>query len=70
MLHALRVLIFVLGRTGPWVDFDVRPEQRSSHAARWTWDQVYFAATLSVLGVVGVLVIWRLRRRWLDSHGS
>ena len=23
VLHAVRVLVFVLGRTGPWVDFDV-----------------------------------------------
>ena len=63
LLHAFRVLIFVLGRTGPWVDFDVRPEQRALHAARWTWGQVYFASILSLLGVVGVILIWRYRRR-------
>lgn len=63
VLHALRVLIFVIGRTGPWVDFDVRPEHRSLHPERWNWAQVYFAATLSVLGVVGVLLIWWYRRR-------
>ena len=26
VLHAVRVLIFVLGRTGSWVNFDVGPE--------------------------------------------
>jgi hypothetical protein len=25
LLHAFRVLIFVFGRTGPWINFDVRP---------------------------------------------
>jgi len=63
IFHALRVLVFVLGRTGPWFDFDVRPEHRALHAARWTWAGVYFAAGMSVLGVLGVLVIWWLRRR-------
>jgi len=63
LLHAVRVLIFVLGRTGPWVDFDVRPEQRALHAGRWNWGQLYFAAVLSVLGVIGVVMIWRWRRR-------
>ena len=67
MLHAFRVLVFVLGRTGPWIDFDVQPAQRAFHAARWTWGEVYFAAVLSVLGVVGVIVIWRIRRRRLRS---
>jgi len=63
ILHAFRVLIFVLGRTGPWVDFDVRLEHRALHATRWTWAGVWFAAAMSALGVLGVLVIWWLRRR-------
>jgi hypothetical protein len=63
LLHALRVLIFVLGRVGPWIDFDVRPEHRALHAGRWSWGWLYFAAVMSVLGVIGVLVIWSLRRR-------
>jgi hypothetical protein len=63
IFHAIRVLIFVLGRTGPWIDFDVRPDQRAIHYTRWTWGEVYFAATLSILGVIGVLVIWLLRKR-------
>jgi hypothetical protein len=57
ILHAVRVLIFVLGRTGPWINFDVRPEQRALHAERWSWGRVYFAAVLSVLGVLCVVVI-------------
>jgi len=63
IFHAFRVLIFVLGRVGPWINFDVRPEQRALHDTRWTWPEVYFAATMSVLGVICVIIIWRLRRR-------
>ncbi len=63
ILHAIRVLIFVLGRIGPWIDFDVRPEHRVLHHTRWSRGGLYFAAIMSVLGVVGVLIIWRLRRR-------
>ena len=39
ILHALRVIIFVLGRVGPWIDFDVRPEHRALHDARWRQNQ-------------------------------
>jgi hypothetical protein len=63
ILHAVRVLIFVLGRIGPWIDFDVRPVHRALHATRWSWGEVYFAAIMSVLGVIGVLIIWTFRRR-------
>jgi hypothetical protein len=61
ILHAVRVLIYVLGRTGPWFNFDVRPAYQASYTFDWFW--VWFAAALSVLGVIGVIVIWRLRRR-------
>ena len=63
IVHALRVLIFVIGRVGPWIDFDVRPEQRAMHYTRWNMNQVYLAATLSVLGITCVIVIWALIRR-------
>lgn len=63
LLHAARVSIFVVGRTGPWVDVDVRPERRADHRERWTWSQVVFAGVMSVLGVFGVLIVWRVRRR-------
>ena len=63
LLHAGRVLVFVIGRTGPWVDFDVRPEHRAGHRERWSWTGVVFAAVMSVLGVVGVVVVWCARRR-------
>ena len=62
LLHAVRVAVFVAGRTGPWKDFDVRPEARADHDERWTWPQVVFAATMSVMGVVGVVLTWRQRR--------
>ena len=60
IFHALRVLVFVMGRLETWLNFDVRPEHRALHHTRWSWDQVYFAATMSILGIIGVLVIWRL----------
>lgn len=63
LLHAFRVLIFVMGRVGPWINFDVRPEQRALHHTRWSWGWLYFAAVMSVLGVLGVIVIWQRRRR-------
>lgn len=63
VLHAIRVLVFVLGRTGPFVDFDVRPEQRADHDERWTWTEVVVAAMLSIMGLVGLLIIWRTGRR-------
>ena len=63
LLHALRVLFFVMGRVGPWINFDVRPEYRAQHSARWDWEWLYFAAIMSVLGVSGGIVIWKLRRR-------
>lgn len=63
ILHAVRVLIFLLGRTGPWFDFDVRPEQRAMHGERWTWGEVYFASIMSLLGIIGVVLIWHYRKR-------
>jgi hypothetical protein len=63
ILHAIRVLVFILGRIGPWIDFDVRPVHRALHHTRWSPWQLYFAGILSVLGVIGVIVIWTCRRR-------
>jgi hypothetical protein len=63
IVHALRVLIFVLGRTGPWVDFDVRPGLRGTGRASASAASVYFAGTMALLGVAAVVVIWRVRRR-------
>ncbi|MFP4484214.1 MAG: hypothetical protein ACLFO1_05110 [Spirochaetaceae bacterium] len=54
IFHALRVLIYVLGRIGPWHNFDVRPELRPADTSNTFW--VYFAAILAVLGVMGVEV--------------
>ncbi len=61
LLHAFRVLIYVLGSTGPWVDFDRKPAYRGALPAEWIW--VVFAAVLSVLGIIGVVIIRHLRRR-------
>jgi len=57
IVHAARVMIFVLGRLRPFKDFDVRPEHRADHDQTWNWGQVYFAAVMSALGVVGVAVV-------------
>lgn len=62
-LHALRVMVFVLGRVGPWIDFDVRPEHRALHHTQWSWGWLYFAAIMSLLGLFGVVLIWRSRQR-------
>lgn len=61
IFHAFRVLIYVLGRTGPWINFDVKPQFRSAHNVNMFW--VYFAAILSVLGVLGVIIIWKIIKK-------
>jgi len=63
ILHAFRVLIYVIGRVGPWKDFDLRSEHQALHSIQWSWFWLYFAAILSVSGVIGVLIIWKLRRQ-------
>jgi hypothetical protein len=63
IVHAVRVLIFVLGRTGPWVDFDVQSLARAGHAARWSWFGVWFAGTLSVISLVLLFAVWLYLRR-------
>lgn len=64
LLHAVRVLVFVLGRFRPLRDFDVRPEHRAEHDRRWTLGQVSFAAVMAILGVAGVFAIrHRIRPR-------
>jgi hypothetical protein len=62
-LHAVRVLIYALGRVGPWIDFDIRPEHRAVYALRGSLGWVYFASIMSVLGILGVIIVWRIRRR-------
>jgi uncharacterized membrane protein YidH (DUF202 family) len=61
IFHAFRVLIYVLGKTGPWINFDVKPQYRSSHEVDTVW--VYVAAILAVMGIIGVMVIWILIKR-------
>ena len=52
-------------KTGPWINFDVRPEHQAMHGESWSWGWVWFAAIMAILGIAGVLIIWiiRLRRR-------
>ena len=38
-------------------------EHHEAHAETWTWAGVYFAAIISVLGIIGVIIIWILIRR-------
>ena len=71
IIHALRVFIFVLGRFDTILlpkDFDVKPEHRALHHTRWTWNQVYFASIMSILGIIGVIIIWYYRRK--EEQGS
>ncbi len=67
IFHAFRVLIYVMGRTGPWKNFDVKPEYHETYTFSWFW--VYFAAILSIAGIVGVIVIWYLINRRNRTDG-
>ena len=60
LVHAVRVAIYVLGRTGPWHNFDVRPEQRATYTYDPFW--VWVAATLSAMSVLAMLIFWAYRR--------
>lgn len=60
IFHAFRVLIYVLGRIGPWINFDLKPQFQSTHHANMFW--IYFAAILSILGILGVITIWIIIR--------
>ena len=68
IVHAIRVLIFVLGRLEPWRDFEIRPEFRPLSEDRWSWGEVYFAAVMSTLSLCGVLIVWMLRRRGVNRN--
>jgi hypothetical protein len=61
--HALRVLVFALGRTGPWVNFDVKPGYIAWYDSRWSWGEVYFASVMALLSIIVVIIIWRIRIR-------
>ncbi|MGI9544160.1 MAG: hypothetical protein ACR2MX_12955 [Cyclobacteriaceae bacterium] len=63
IVHVFRVLIYVVGRVGPWINLDIRPEYWETPHIHWSWAEVYFAASMSVLGVIGVIIIWRFRLR-------
>ncbi len=59
--HAARVAIYILGRTGPWHNFDVRPAFRAEQVAEWHW--VIFAGLMAFLSLVVVAIIWWMRGR-------
>ncbi len=61
MVHAMRVLIYVLGRTGPWKNFDIQADYHAGYSFDWFW--VYFSAGFAILSLTGVYVVWRLWRR-------
>ena len=61
IFHAFRVLIYVLGRTDLLLNFDVKPQFKSTHEVNMFW--VYFAAILSILGILGVVIISIIMRR-------
>jgi hypothetical protein len=61
LTHAFRVLIFVIGRIGPWIDFDVRREHWALHNTRWDWGGLYLAAILAGVSLIGVFIIWKIR---------
>jgi hypothetical protein len=49
---------------GGWLRLPgLRPERRAGIGDQGGWFWVYFASVLSILGLVGVLVIWLLRRQ-------
>ena len=71
VLHAIRVAVYALGRTGPWIDFDIRPAYRVVPAEPVAWGFVIFASVMAALSLAAVVVIWRLRRRMsADRNGS
>gem|GEM_PF-2217641 len=61
VLHAVRVLVYVLGRTGPWINFDMKPIYRAYYVADLFW--VYFAGIGSALSLLAVVVVWQIWKR-------
>jgi hypothetical protein len=63
IVHAIRVILFVMGRVSPWINFDVRPEYRVLHHTRWSWEGVYFAGIMSALSLIILLLLWIYKRK-------
>lgn len=61
ILHAIRVLIFIMGRLDPWKDFDVKAEHVNAVEFDPFW--LYFAGILSIAGIIGMIFIWWLIRK-------
>jgi hypothetical protein len=61
ILHAIRVLIFIMGRLDPWKDFDIKAEHVNAVEFDPFW--LYFAGILSIAGIIGMILIWWLIRK-------
>lgn len=60
VLHAIRVIIYVLGRTGPNKNFDINREFREFVQLDWFW--VYSSAAIAGVGLIAVFIVWLLMR--------
>lgn len=61
IIHLIRVIIFVLGRTPFLMNFDIKPEYQSSSTMDPFW--VFFALILSILGLIGVgCIYWMIKK--------
>jgi hypothetical protein len=67
ILHFVRMAIFVAGRSGPWIDFDLRPGNRAINDVHWTLPWVYIASVFSVLGLIGAIVILTLKQKHTEQ---
>ena len=59
ILHAIRVFIYAIGRVGPWINFDMKPEYLAEHEVNWSLGWLYFAVIMSVVGLIVLFEIWR-----------
>lgn len=61
IVHAVRVVVYVLSSAGPWIDFDRRPEYKTGPPE--TLAGVYILGAVAAVSVVVVIVVWRIRKR-------
>ena len=63
ILHAIRVFIYAIGRVGPWINFDLKPEYVANNEVNWSLGWLYFAVIMSVVGLIVLFGIWRYLKR-------
>jgi hypothetical protein len=68
VLHLQRVVIFALGRSKYFKDFDIKPEYRNLHEIDAFW--VIFALTLSIMGIIGLLIVSCIVMKKTKSSGN